>query len=156
MKRFLLELKPFVHSIDSTTYKAAIIKGNAFGGLAWNGDGLEVIAKTPGNKAQYVVASEGGELWVDAYVIPRGARNPAAAHAWIDFVYKPKNNAYETAFTFFGSPLRRSLLDDVLSPTILRNPDVFPAPATMKRLEPSDLSAAGTLARDRIWAAFKG
>lgn len=156
VQRFLLELKPFVRSIDSMTYKAAIIKGKAFGGVAWNGDGLEVIAKTPGNKAQYVVAKEGGELWVDAYVIPKGARNASAAHAWIDFVYKPRNNAYETAFTFFGSPLRRSLLDGVLSPTILENRDVFPAPATMKRLEASDLSPAGTRARNRIWAQFTG
>ncbi len=154
VKRFLLDLRPLVHSIDSTTYTAAIIKGQAFGGLAWNGDGLEVIAKTPDNKAEYVVAKEGGELWVDAYVIPRGARNASGAHAWIDFVYKPTNNAYETAFTFFGSPLRRALLDGVLSPTILQNPDVFPTPQTMRRLEPSALTPAGTLARNRIWAAF--
>ena len=105
VRRFLLDLRPLVHSIDSTTYTASIIKGKAFGGLAWNGDGLEVIARTPENKAEYVVAKEGGELWVDAYVIPRGARNASAAHAWIDFVYTPTNNAYETAFTFFGSPL---------------------------------------------------
>jgi len=154
VRRFLLDLRPLVHSIDSTTYTATIIEGKAFGGLAWNGDGLEVIAKTPGNTAEYVVAREGGELWVDAYVIPRGARNVSAAHAWIDFVYRPTNNAYETAFTFFGSPLRRSLLDGVLSPTILKNPDVFPAPQTMRRLEPSALSPAGILARNRIWAAF--
>lgn len=154
VKRFLLDLRPLVHSIDSTTYTAAIIKGQAFGGLAWNGDGLEVIAKTPDNKAEYVVAKEGGELWVDAYVIPRGARNASGAHAWIDFVYKPTNNAYETAFTFFGSPLRRALLDGVLSPTILQNPDVFPTPQTMRRLEPSALTPAGTLARNRIWATF--
>ena len=38
-------------------------------------------------KAQYVVAKEGGEIWIDYYNIPVGAANPEAAHAWINFVY---------------------------------------------------------------------
>jgi spermidine/putrescine transport system substrate-binding protein len=156
VERFLGTLRPYVRAIDSLDYKRAIVEGRAFGGMAWNGDGLEVIARTPKNAAQYVVAKEGGELWVDAYVVPRGARNASAAHAWIDFVYKPKNNAYETAFTYFGSPVRRDLLRSVLSPTILRDPAVFPPPATMKRLQPNAVTPRGQQARDRIWAAFKG
>jgi len=153
-KGFLFGLKPYVHSIDSTTYDVKIVKGRAYGGIAWNGDGLAVITKAPNNAAEYVVAKEGGEFWVDAYVIPKGARNRAAAHAWIDFVYKPKNNAYETAYTFFGSPLQRRLLKGVLTPTILTNSDVFPAQGTMKHLEPNAVSAEGARARGRIWAAF--
>jgi spermidine/putrescine transport system substrate-binding protein len=153
-KRFLLVLKPYVHSIDSQTYDAKIIGGSAFGGMAWNGDGLAVIAKVPNNTADYVVAKEGGELWVDAYVIPRGAPNRNAAHAWIDFVYGPRNNAYETTYTYFGSPLQRRLLAGILTPTILSNRDVFPAPATMRHLEPNAVSAEGARARNRIWTEF--
>jgi spermidine/putrescine transport system substrate-binding protein len=155
-KRFLLGLKPYVHSVDSATYDAKIVRGAAFGGMAWNGDGLAVIAKVPNNAAEYVVAKEGGELWFDAYVIPKGARNREAAHSWIDFVYRPKNNAYETAYTYFGSPLQRGLLSGILTPSVLANPDVFPPPATMRRLEPNAVSPEGALARDRIWAAFRG
>jgi spermidine/putrescine transport system substrate-binding protein len=155
-KRFLLGLKPYVHSIDSATYDAKIVRGAAYGGLAWNGDALAVIAKVPDNAAEYAVAKEGGEFWVDAYVIPKGAGNREAAHAWIDFVYGPKNNAYETAYTYFGSPLQRGLLSGILTPSILANPDVFPPPATMRRLEPNAVSPEGALARGRIWAAFRG
>ena len=76
-------------------------------GLGWNGDGLVLAAKVP---AQYVVAKEGGEIWIDYYNIPVGAANPDAAHAWIDFVYQPKINGLETSYTYYGSPLKRSLL----------------------------------------------
>ena len=71
--------------------------------LGWNGDALAAAAEKPVN---YVVGKEGGEFWVDSYVIPVGAKNPDAAHAWIDYVYDPKHNAVETAYTYYGSPLQ--------------------------------------------------
>jgi spermidine/putrescine transport system substrate-binding protein len=155
VRTFLLRLRPFVHSFDSRGYATAIVRGKAYGGLGWNGDGAYVIAHTPNHAADYVVAREGGELWVDAHVIPRGAPNPAAAHAWIDFVYKPRISAMETLYTYFGSPVRRSLLGPILAPTVLRNPDVFPPAGTYRHLEPSDLTAKGLAARARIWAEMR-
>ena len=155
MRTFLLRLRPFVRSFDSRGYATAIARGNAYGGLGWNGDGAYVIAHAPKHAADYVVAEEGGELWVDSHVIPKGAPNPAAAHAWIDFVYKPRISAMETLYTYFGSPVRRSLLAPILAPTVLRNPDVFPPAATYRRLEPSNLTPKGLAARERIWAEVK-
>lgn len=155
VKAFLLALKPYVHSIDSDGYAAKIAKGTAYGGLGWNGDGAYVIARSPKNAADYVVPKEGGELWVDAHVTPKGAANPAAAHAWIDFVYKPKINAMETLYTYFGSPLKRSLLSPILAPSVMRNPDVFPPAATFRHLEASNLTPKGVTARERIWAELK-
>ena len=92
--------------------------------LGWNGDALAAAAHKP---VSYVVAKEGGEFWVDSYVIPVGAKNTDAAHAWIDYVYDPKHNAVETAFTYYGSPLKRALLKGKLDPKILGNVAVFPA-----------------------------
>ena len=156
VKAFLLDLKPYIHSIDSVGYKGAIAAGKAYGGLGWNGDGAYVIAHSPNNAAEYVVAKEGGEFWVDAHVIFKGAPNPAAAHAWIDFVYKPETNAMETLYTYFGSPLRRSLLTPILAPSVLRNPDIFPSAATLRHLEASNVTPRAALARERIWADIKG
>lgn len=155
VRGFLLDLRPFVRSFDSRRYAADIARGKAFGGLGWNGDGAYVIAHAPDHAADYVVAKEGGELWVDAHVIPKGAANVAAAYAWIDFVYKPRISAMETLYTYFGSPVRRSLLGPILAPTVLRNPDVFPPSATYRRLEPSNLSPEGAAAREQIWAEVK-
>jgi spermidine/putrescine transport system substrate-binding protein len=155
VRTFLLDLAPLVRAFDSRGYAPAIASGKAFGGLGWNGDGAYVIAHAPKHAADYVVAKEGGELWVDSHVIPKGAANPAAAHAWIDFVYKPRISAMETLYTYFGSPVKRSLLRPILAPTALRNPDVFPAAATYRRLEPSELTPEGAAAREQIWAEVK-
>ena len=100
-RKFLIDLKPFVHSIDSVNLKQKIIRGKAYGGMAWNGDSAVIIGEKP---AEYIIPGEGAEFWIDAYVIPTGAKNPDAAHKWIDFCYQPRVNAQETSFTYYGSP----------------------------------------------------
>jgi spermidine/putrescine transport system substrate-binding protein len=151
-KQELVDLKPHLLAITSTEYKQMLIDGKAVMALGWNGDGAAVAAKKP---AEYVIAEEGGEFWVDAYVIPKGAKNPTAAHAWIDYVYDPEHNAGETEFTYYGSPVKRDLLEPVMDKKVFTNDDVFPPEDTLKKLEPNSVSPDGTKLRDRAWTEFK-
>jgi spermidine/putrescine transport system substrate-binding protein len=151
-KQELIKLKPHILAITSTEYKQMLIAGRAHMALGWNGDGAAVAAKKP---AEYVIAEEGGEFWVDSYAIPTGAKNPAAAHAWIDFVYDPANNATETEYTYYGSPLKRPVIKPAIDPKVFANDDVFPPDATLKKLEANEVSPQGTKLRDRIWTEFK-
>jgi spermidine/putrescine transport system substrate-binding protein len=151
-KKELIELKPHLLAITSTEYKQMLIDGKAVMALGWNGDGAAVAAKKP---AEYVIAEEGGEFWVDAYVIPKGAKNPTAAHAWIDYVYEPKANSLETEFTYYGSPVKRDLLEPVMDKKVFTNDDVFPPESTLEKLEPNSVSPDGTKLRDRAWTEFK-
>jgi spermidine/putrescine transport system substrate-binding protein len=151
-KKELIDLKPHLLAITSTEYKQMLIDGKAVMALGWNGDGAAVAAKKP---AEYVIAEEGGEFWVDAYVIPKGPKNPTAAHAWIDFVYAPENNSLETEYTYYGSPVKRDLLQPVIDKKVFANEDVFPPEATLEKLEPNEVSPEGTKLRDRAWTEFK-
>jgi spermidine/putrescine transport system substrate-binding protein len=151
-KQELIDLKPHLLAITSTEYKQMLIAGKAVMSLGWNGDGAAVAAKKP---AEYVVAEEGGEFWVDAYVIPTGSKNPTAAHAWIDFVFQPEQNAAETEYTFYGSPVKRELLKPVIDPKVYKDPDVFPPEDTLEKLEPNEVTPEGTKLRDRAWTEFK-
>jgi spermidine/putrescine transport system substrate-binding protein len=151
-KQVLVDLKPHLLAITSTEYRQLLISGKAAMSLAWNGDGAAVAAKKP---AEYVVAEEGGEFWVDAYVIPTGAKNPAAAHAWIDYVYEPARNAAETEYTYYGSPVKRELLKPVIDPKVYKDEDVFPPEDQLDKLEPNEVTPEGTKLRDRVWTEFK-
>jgi len=151
-KKELIELKPHILAITSTEYKQMLVAGRASMALGWNGDGAFVASKKP---AEYVVAEEGGEFWVDSYAIPVGAKNRDAAHAWIDFVYDPQNNATETEYTYYGSPLKRDLIKPAIDREVFANTDVFPATSTLEKLEPNEVSPKGTKLRDRIWTEFK-
>jgi spermidine/putrescine transport system substrate-binding protein len=151
-KQALVDLKPHLLAITSTEYRQLLISGKAVMSLGWNGDGAAVAAKKP---AEYVVAEEGGEFWVDAYVIPSGAKNPAAAHAWINYVYQPAKNAVETEYTYYGSPVKRELLKPVIDPKVYKDEDVFPPEDQLDKLEPNEITPEGTKLRDRIWTEFK-
>ena len=120
--------------------------------LAGTATALALAGKVP---AQYVVAKEGGEIWIDYYNIPAGAANPDAAHAWIDFVYQPKIAGLETSYSYYGSPLKRSLLKGTAAGKLLGDKVVFPPPATVKKLETNQVSANGKRLRERIWTEFK-
>jgi spermidine/putrescine transport system substrate-binding protein len=152
VQKELADLKPHVLAITSTEVRQLLIGGKAVMGMTWNGDGAAVAAKKP---AEYVVPEEGGEFWVDAYSIPTGGKNPDAAHAWINFCYTPEINALETSYTYYGSPLKRDLVDDVLDPEIAANDDVFPPETLIAKLEANAVSPEGTKIRDRIWTEFK-
>ena len=151
-KKELIDLKPHLLAITSTEYKQMLTSGKAVMSLGWNGDGAAVAAKKP---AEYVVAEEGGEFWVDAYAIPIGAKNPTAAHAWIDYVYDPEHNALETEYTYYGSPVERDLLKPVIDKKVFANDDVFPPDETLDKMEPNAVTPEGTKLRDRIWTEFK-
>ncbi|MFL5929714.1 MAG: PotD/PotF family extracellular solute-binding protein [Gaiellaceae bacterium] len=152
VKEFLLDLKQHVHSLDASTYKQKIASGKAWGGLGWNGDGIYVETHS---KAKYVVAKEGGEFWVDSYVIPKGSKNSDAAHAWINFAYDPRIAALECSYTYYGSPVKRAMLKGKLSSKILANTAVFPTTRILASLEPNRVTAKGTRLRERIWTEFK-
>jgi spermidine/putrescine transport system substrate-binding protein len=152
VRDFLLDLKQHVHSLDASTYKQKIVSGKAWGGLGWNGDGIYVETKS---KGKYVVAKEGGEFWVDTYVIPKGSKNPDAAHAWINFVYDARIAALECSYTYYGSPVKRRQLQGKLAKSVLGNAAVFPTAAILKNLEANKVTPAGTRTRERIWTEFK-
>lgn len=152
VKKVLLDLKPHIVALHSSNYDTLIAKDKAWMGLGWNGDGLLLASKVP---AQYVVAKEGGEIWIDYYNIPEGASNPEAAHAWINFVYDPKINGLETSYTYYGSPLKRPLLKKTAAGKLLADKVVFPPATTVKKLEFNQVTAKGTRLRERIWTEFK-
>jgi spermidine/putrescine transport system substrate-binding protein len=151
-KAEMLELKPHLLAITSTEYRQMLTSGRAVMALGWNGDAAAVAAKKP---AQYVVPEEGAEYWIDAYCVPADAKNPDAAHAWINFCYQPRINALETEYTYYGSPLRRELLEGVLDKEVLGDETVFPPPATLEKLQVADPSPEGERIRNRIWTEFK-
>lgn len=69
--------------------KDALLTGEAWLLMAYNGDVAQAMKEEPG-KFGFAVPKEGGILWIDNFVIPKGAPQKALAHRFIDFCLDPK------------------------------------------------------------------
>lgn len=84
----LLEQAPCVRDYYGNEYAQALADGSLAITMAWSGDIFQLQFDNP--DLQFVVPDEGGILWTDNMVIPKGAQHPNAALAMMDFVYRPE------------------------------------------------------------------
>jgi spermidine/putrescine transport system substrate-binding protein len=69
-------------------YVDALVRGDVALTMGWAADVFQLQLDNP--RLRFAVPKEGGILWLDNFAIPAGARHPTDAHAWIDFVYRPR------------------------------------------------------------------
>jgi spermidine/putrescine transport system substrate-binding protein len=110
-------------------YVDILLTGDAVIGMAWSGDVISLLQ--PDQKAsqdfQWALPTEGGMLWTDNMVIPKGAENKGQAELWIEFYYQPENAATIEAWVNYVCPVKGA--GDILlatDPDIANNPLIFP------------------------------
>src|ERR1019366_2339189 len=69
----------------------------------WNGDARQglLASKTP-NRYKWVLPTPKTELWMDNWSIVAGAKDPVAAHAWINFILDPANAFTDMEYTGYN------------------------------------------------------
>jgi spermidine/putrescine transport system substrate-binding protein len=72
--------------------------------LGWSGDAIQLQKDNP--NIQFVMPKEGCMLWSTSMEIPAGAPNPAAAEAWMNFVYDPKVQADIAEYVNYVTPVK--------------------------------------------------
>ncbi len=73
------------YQVDET--KDKMVMNEAALALMWSGDAQYAVDLNP--DLAYVVPSEGSNIWVDAMVIPKGAKNKENAETFINFMCRP-------------------------------------------------------------------
>jgi spermidine/putrescine-binding protein len=99
-------VKPAIKTISST-YIERLGRGQIDIGLGWNGDVLRGAneAKKHGVEIGFSVTEPPGEYWTDNWTISAGAKNPVAAHKWIDYVLRPEIAAKEWNYVGYKVPV---------------------------------------------------
>lgn len=105
-RELLTRLRPYIDTLN-TNYQERAIRGQVDIGMAWNGDGARVIEarKKKGDEVIYLVPEGDGVYWVDNWLIPSSARNPVAAHAWIDYMLEPEAAGREMSYHQYAVPV---------------------------------------------------
>ena len=92
------ELAPHVKAYDSYP-GIALTEGKYALSHAWNGDARQGLLSTD-DPDRYVwgLGAPVTELWMDNWCIVKGAQNPNAAHAWINFICDPDVSLKDLAY----------------------------------------------------------
>ena len=126
-----------VRQLTGNSYVDVMASGDAIVAMAWSGDvtGLLVPDQTPEQDFQWALPKEGGMLWTDNMVIPKGVKNKAQAEAWINFYYDPANAATVEAYINYVCPVKgaREVLTTA-DPDLGNNPLIFPPDDFVARL----------------------
>jgi spermidine/putrescine transport system substrate-binding protein len=127
----------WVRQIAGNSYVDVMAAGDAVLAMAWSGDVLTLLVPDQGadQDFQWVLADEGGMLWTDNMVIPKGSPAKSLAETWINFYYDPVNAATIEAYVNYVCPVvgtKEVMLE--LDPTLAENPLIFPPEDWIARL----------------------
>lgn len=114
-----------IRRFTGNDYARDLTSGDATAIIGWSGDAVQLQADNP--NIEFRMPEEGCMLWSDNMVIPVGAPNPAAAEAFMNYVYEPKNQAQIEAYVNYVSPVsgtKEILLKQ--DPDIANNQLIFP------------------------------
>lgn len=145
------ELAPHVLAYDSDQPKNFLVSEEAWIALIWNGDAALAMEENP--NIRYVLPVEGGGIWQDNLVIPKGAPNKDLAHEFINFLYRPDISARLAIDNPYGTPNKDAY--DLLPDWVRNNPATYPDQEALQRAEWLTDVGEATVIYDRIYTEIK-
>jgi spermidine/putrescine transport system substrate-binding protein len=92
------ELAPHIKAYDSYP-GIALTEGKYALSHAWNGDARQgLLSSDDPDRYVWGLGAPVTELWMDNWCIVKGAQNPNAAHAWINFICDPQVSLKDLAY----------------------------------------------------------
>lgn len=126
----LIKQKPLVLAYMGDEVKDAMVSGEAALAVVWSGDAVAMIRDNP--DLAYSIPKEGTNLWFDAMVIPKNAKNKEGAEKFINFLARPDIAAMNAEYIGYSTPITEALelldaeivVDEVAYPSNLDDIDL--------------------------------
>jgi spermidine/putrescine transport system substrate-binding protein len=150
VEAMLTALKPKLFAISSDV-QPALRALDTWMTVAWTGDGVQVGRDNA--DAKYVVAADGGELWIDSYTVAADAPHKDAAYAFLNYITQPDQAAAETESCLF--PHANDKATALLSDEVKNNPVIYPSADSLVKLEYAVNATYNSAARAEAWARIK-
>jgi spermidine/putrescine transport system substrate-binding protein len=150
VEAMLIALKPKLFAISSDVQPPLRAK-DTWLSVAWTGDGVQVGRDNADVK--YLVASDGGELWIDSYTVAADAPHREAAYAFLDYILQPEQAAAETEFCLF--PHANDAATAMVSEEVTSNPVIYPPAESLTALEYAVNATYNSPERAETWARIK-
>ena len=118
----LKTIVPNVLVFNSDSPEMPYLQGEVSVGMQWSGSAHRAKSENP--DLQFIFPKEGAVLWMDNYVIPKGAANKEAAHKFIDFLLRPESA--KEVIEIMGFSMPNEGVKALLSPELASDPSIFP------------------------------
>ncbi|MEO5799580.1 MAG: spermidine/putrescine ABC transporter substrate-binding protein [Gemmatimonadales bacterium] len=145
-ERDAIAVKPHLRAYISAPVKGQLVSGDVLVAQLFSPDARQAQLEEP--RVQYVIPSEGSEIYLDTLAIPRDAPHRRAAHAFLDYLLRPAVAA-EIADQTGGGPVNGAAIP------LMRLPVSPPDQAQLARLEYQRDLGAATDQWDRLWTEIK-
>lgn len=124
----LIAQKPLVQAYVIDQVRDKMIGGEAAAGVIYSGEMLfiqeEVAKQNLDYQLEYVIPEEGTNIWIDAWVIPKNAKNKENAEKWINFLCRPDIAKKNFEYITYATPNRAA--KELLDPELQNNKALFP------------------------------
>lgn len=143
-KELLLKQKPYVSSYQyiDINESSTMVKGDTHMSFGYSGDILAL--KDYEDNVDYVLPKEGGNLWVDYWMVAQASNNKDMAYRFLNFINQPSHAAQLAKWSYYPTPnkaAKKLLPADFLSNKLIYPPEdilnkceVFkPLPPRVKR-----------------------
>jgi len=132
-EQLLLAQKPHVktYTYIALSEESALVSGDIIATMIYSGDALMV--QEHHEEIDYVVPSEGGNIWVDYLVVLENSKNKELAVAFLNFLNEPENAAQLAEFVYYATP--NMAAEKLLPAEFLEDPIIYPSQAVLSRSE---------------------
>ncbi len=103
VEKKLIAAKPLVlnYWANGDSLLEMMRSGEVVVAMGWDGGGWKLHKENP--NIDFVAPKSGALGWIDTFAIPAKSQNVSAAYKWINFMMEPKNAAYFTNQSGYGS-----------------------------------------------------
>ncbi len=153
----LAKVRPDIRLFSSTMIDD-LASGKACVALAWAGDiniaRQRAIDNKNGNDIQALLPSTGGLIFFDTLAIPKDAKHPNNAHAFINYFLRPDVSASLTNELRYATANKASLPN--VKPEIAQDKAVFPDAVNLQKMvSPASFSNEARASMANAFTAFK-
>jgi putrescine transport system substrate-binding protein len=126
----LMSVRPYIKYFNSSSYIEDLANGGVCVSFGWSGNVF--LAKRRAREAredfdiEYLILSEGAEVWLDTIAIPADAPHPGDAHKFLDYTMRPEVIAAVTNYLSYANGNRASL--PLVDAELRSDPNIYPPP----------------------------
>ncbi|PIY85804.1 hypothetical protein COX95_04630 [bacterium CG_4_10_14_0_2_um_filter_33_32] len=146
----LMEQKPLVYGyLDPMTIIEKIKNGDVWIGQLYNGDALMAIEENPDSNLKFILPESGSDFYIDAFAIPRDAKNKEVAEEFLDYILRPDVHSKIINYVRYASPLKKELIENKVDKVLLEDPLTYPSD---EKVEGYGETSKGNNIRNKIWS----